>query len=127
MNAMEKRHIILCNGAPKSTIRKKTGDAVPIALDYRDENRMLLQLPNFIRSVGTVPQRVLDLLEICAYVFSADRLVSRGEADSVIFDSWSRTFHFAVKVRDFDFWNDSVTKKKLSELLEFSFVGGIGG
>lgn len=119
MNAIAKRHIILCNGAPKSAIRKKTGDAAPIILDYRNEDRMLLQLPNFIRSVGTVPQRVLDLLEICAYVFSADRLISRGAADSVIFDSWSRTFYFAIKVRDFDFWSDPVTKKKLSELLEF--------
>jgi 7-cyano-7-deazaguanine synthase in queuosine biosynthesis len=119
MNAIAKRHIILCNGAPKSTIRKKTGDAVPIILDYRDEDRVLLHLPRFIISVGTVPQRVLDLLELCAYVFAADRLVSRGQANSVVFDAWSRTFHFAVKVRDFDFWNDPVTKKKLSELLEF--------
>lgn len=119
MNAIAKRHIILCNGAPKSIIRKKASDAAPIILDYRDENRMLLQLPNFIRSVGTVPKRVVDLLELCAYVFAADRLVSRGETDSVVFDSWSRTFHFGVKVRDFDFWNDPVTKKKLSELLEF--------
>lgn len=119
MNAITQRHIILCNGAPKSTIRKKSGDTDPIILDYRDKDRILLPLPNFIRSVGTVPQRVLDLLEICAYVFAADRLVSRGTADSVIFDSWSRVFHFAIKVRDFDFWDDSVTKKKLSELLVF--------
>ena len=119
MNAIAKRHIILCNGAPRSSMRKKAGDAAPLMLDYRNENRLLLPLPNFIRSVGTVPQRVLDLLEICSYVFAADRLVSRGGTDSVVFDSWSRIFHFGVKVRDADFWNDLSTKEKLSELLEF--------
>ncbi len=119
MKAVAQRHIILCNGAPKSTIRRRTDEPEPLQLDYRNDRRLRLQLPDFVRRIGTIPDRVLDLLELAAYVFAADRLTSRGAPDSLVFDSWSRTFHFAVKVRDIDFWNSPATKEKLSELLEF--------
>lgn len=133
MKAVAQRHIVLCNGAPRSTVRRKTHEPEPLQLDYRNDRRVRLHLPGFIRSIGTIPNRVLDLLELAAYVFAADRLISRGAPDTLVLDSWSRTFHFAVKVRDIDFWNSSVAKSKLSEMLEFisgdrqykfEFVGG---
>ncbi len=133
MKVIAQRHIVLCNGVGRSTVRRKTHEPEPLLLDYRNDNRVRLRLPDFIRSVGTIPDRVLDLLEIAAYVFAADRLVTRGELDSLVFDSWSRSFHFAVKVRDIDFWNAPSTQEKLSELLKFisgdrqykfKFVGG---
>lgn len=127
------RQIILCNSAPKSLVRRKKSDKESFLLSYEDKGRVRLQLPDFVRSVGTLSPRVLDLLEIAAYVFAADRLIDRGSKDSLIYDSWSRSLHFGIKVRDIDFWSQTQTQEKLCELLlfitgdreyRFSFMGG---
>lgn len=133
MTPISSRHIVLCNAAPKSLIPRRKNDKEPLRLDYASGGNVRLRLPDFVRSVGTLPIRVLDLLEIAAYVFAADRLTDRGAKDALVFDSWSRVFDFAIKVRDADFWNDSSTKDKLIELLlyisgdreyQFKFIGG---
>ena len=66
----------------------------------------------FVRDVSHLPSRILDLLEIAAYVFCADRLASRGRKDNVEYHSWPRLFHFVIKVRDFDFWDTHDVKEK---------------
>lgn len=133
MMANPTRHIVLCNGAAKSLVPARKGDKEPLRLDYSEGGHVRLRLPDFVRSIGTLPNRVLDLLEIAAYVFAADRLTDRGAKDLLVYDSWSRVFLFAIKVRDVDFWNDPVTKEKLKALLlyisgdrdyQFRFVGG---
>ena len=78
-----------------------------------------LALPNFVLDVYHLPDRILDLLEIAAYVFCADRLTTRGSKHNVEYHSWSRLFHFVIKVRDFDFWNDHDVKEKLIGALVF--------
>lgn len=117
-----KRHRFLCNGAPRSCFRKKAGQPPPQILDYRTDNRVRLALPDFVRTVFHIPARLLDLLEIAAYVFAADRLVDRGNIDAVEFSSWSRDFEFAIKVRDAAFWESEATKILLAEAL--SFISG---
>lgn len=133
MIAQSTRHIVLCNGAAKSSVPTRKGDKEPLQLAYTEGGHVRLRLPDFVRSIGTLPDRVLDLLEIAAYVFAADRLTDRGAKDLLVYDSWSRVFIFAIKVRDVDFWNDPVTKEKLKSLLvfisgdrdyQFRFVGG---
>ena len=80
-----------------------------------------------------IPPRTLDLLEIAAYTFAADRLVRRGQRRAVEFHSWSRRIHLRTKVRDLDFWQRSDVREALSKCLEFmtgdaefsfSFEGG---
>jgi len=59
-------------------------------------------------------------LEIAAYVFSADRLVSRGSKSAVEYQRWSgRAFDFVVKVRDYEFWSQDEIKDLLSKSLKF--------
>jgi 7-cyano-7-deazaguanine synthase in queuosine biosynthesis len=58
-------------------------------------------------------------MELAGYLFAADRLTPRGQPDALLYDSWSRRFHIAMKVRDAEFWNDEGTKKKLIDLLLF--------
>ena len=111
--------VVLCNRAAHGTIRRGKGDPEPLVLDYRDDNRVRLRLPDFVRSVGTISPRVLDLMELAGYLFAADRLTTRGQPDALLYDSWSRRFHFAMKVRDAKFWNSEVTKKKLIDFLLF--------
>jgi hypothetical protein len=84
-----------------------------IAGDYPDvfitvalgevQRNIELSLPDFIRDVYHLPNRLLGLLEIAAYVFSADRLIRRRERDDVEYHAWARSFEFCIRVRDHAF------------------------
>jgi hypothetical protein len=110
----------LCNGADAPTERSNTNlkhlNYLPINGERPNVN---LGLPNFVRGVYHIPARSLDLLEIAAFVFAGDRLTSRGRKDAVEFHSWPRSFHFAIRVRDFDFWSRDDVRTALAEALEF--------
>ena len=112
--------IVLCNGAD---LPKQWAQFEPLTLEYRESTGNLpnvnLALPDFVRDVFHLPNHILDLLEIAAYVFCADRRISRGDKASVEYHSWSRSFHFVIKVRDFDFWNTSTIKERLKNALVF--------
>lgn len=119
MSGVSRPRIVFFNRASRAAIRRRKGDPEPLVLDYRDDSRIRLGLPDFVRSVGTIPPRVLDLIELAGYLFAADRLTTRGQPDALMFDSWSRSFHVAMKVRDAKFWGHDTTKKKLNDLLLF--------
>jgi 7-cyano-7-deazaguanine synthase in queuosine biosynthesis len=61
----------------------------------------------------------LDLLEIAAYVFSADRLTERGRKDQVEYQNWARRFQFRIRVRDHSFWSSAKVRKALRGVLCF--------
>jgi hypothetical protein len=73
----------------------------------------------FVNNPELIPPRVLDLLQIAAYVFCADRMAHRGDRDSLNNETWARTFEFNIPVYDFTFWNSTNTKKALCTALEF--------
>ena len=112
--------IILCNGAD---LPQQRAQCEPLVLEYRylanSIANVKLDLPNFVYSVFHFPDRILDLLEIAAYIFCADRLILRGNKTNVEYHSWSRLFHFVIKVRDLDFWNTIEVKEKLKNALVF--------
>jgi hypothetical protein len=57
-----------------------------------DPNRLVtLRLPNFVDQFYHLPNRILDLLELAAYVFAADRATFRGAKDAVEYHAWPRT------------------------------------
>lgn len=110
----------LCNGAPSPS--NKPVDAKVTSLSYfqDDPNHLVnLQLPNFVSSVYHLPNRLLDLLEITAYVFAADRWAQRGPKDALEFHAWARSMNFVIRVRDAEFWNRQAVKEKLSSALLF--------
>ena len=97
-------------------------ESTPLVLEYRESfasRNVNLGLPNFVREVFYLLPRIRDLLEIAAYVYCADRLVSRGRINHVEYHSWSRQFYFSIRVRDYAFWNQPTVKKKLQEALTF--------
>ena len=129
---------MLCNGA--------TAKAIPVrfrsnakrevlayqALDPKTPN-LDISLPRFVSSVYHLPDRVLDLLELAAYVFCTDRWIGRGAKDAVEYEAWGRTIHYVIKVRDYDFWRRSDVHRALGEALSwvtgddshsFTFVAG---
>ena len=111
----------LCNGAMPTEGLQKLDCTI---LDYQSTDGepplVRLGLPDFVRSVNFLPDRYLDLLEIAAYVFAADRLTSRGSRDAVEYQAWSRSFQFIVKVRDYEFWHQSNVSKALAAVLRFA-------
>jgi len=73
----------------------------------------------FVHNPENLPPRILDLLQIAAYVFCADRLVYRGERTSINNSAWARSFEFHIPVLDIDFWSNSKVSIKLGEMLKF--------
>jgi 7-cyano-7-deazaguanine synthase in queuosine biosynthesis len=115
--------LVLCNGSKISKELKNKEFRNTIKLEYRrnkswDKN-INLKLPDFVQGVYHLPDRILDLLEISAYVYCADRLVKRGTKRDLEYQGWSRNFCFVIKVRDIDFWQESKINNELNEILKF--------
>ena len=113
--------IFLCNQA---THPEGLGLSDYTVLDYRltgNEPLLIrLGLPDFVRSINYLPDRYLDLLEIAAYVFAADRRTTRGSRQAVEYQSWARSLHFIVKVRDYEFWSQPSVSEALQAALRFA-------
>ena len=121
MTTHDASKIFLCNGARPSDGLEPADYTV---LDYRASGSeppiVRLSLPDFVRSINYLPPRLLDLLEIAAYVFAADRLTPRGSREAVEYQAWSRSIHFAVKVRDYEFWREPSVGEALRAALRFA-------
>jgi len=103
---------VLCNDPPLK--RRPKGEVHRLSyLGERGEKNVQLALPSFVRDVNHIPPRILDLLELAAYVFAADRLVRRGTKNSLEYHAWSRSFDFHVRVRDQAFWNSTAVQEAL--------------
>jgi len=124
-----KKVTVACNGA---TVRKRKD---LLRLHYLDpaKDRVRIGLPAFVDNVLHLPPRQLDLIEIAAYVYSADRNVHRGGLTDVEYNSWARQFDFYIAVRDHVFWNRLDVKQALTDTLRwltgdasytFTFVPG---
>ena len=114
--------LVLCNGATAPS-NERIKWRRELVLDYLPRSgvpaNVRIGLPNFVRDVYYLPDRALDLLELAAYIYCADRMTSRGPRVAVEYQRWSRSFHFVVKVRDYDFWSRSYVSERLSRALEF--------
>jgi 7-cyano-7-deazaguanine synthase in queuosine biosynthesis len=112
--------VFLCNGAPRPDHINDEAHVITLSYDLDDPNRNVsLKLPQFVGAVYHLPDRLLDLMEIAAYVFAADRWSSRGPKTAVEFHAWARTMHFVIRTRDVDFWNQEKVQRRLSDALQF--------
>ncbi len=110
---------VICNGA-KPTLRRRKNQT-EIVLEWRDGQKhaknVKLGLTEFVEHVVHLSARLLDLLEIAAYVFCADRMCPRGRRNQVEFHNWSRSLELHIKVRDSEFWNSVTVQEALKEAL----------
>jgi len=83
------------------------------------EANITIEFNKFVRNPENLSPRILDLLRIAAYVYCADRLINRGERDSLNNTAWSRAFEFHIPVSDIAFWSDGKVSTKMSEALAF--------
>src|SRR5579863_6408080 len=65
--------------------------------------------------------RLIDLLEIASYVFSADCATSRGRkwSDDDSTEPWGRDLSFVIPVRQPDFWGTKEITSQITDLLNF--------
>ena len=121
MTTLDPFAVFLCNEA---TCPPEVEPSLCTGLNYQPFNDhqpiVRLGLPSFIRSVYRLPDRCLDLLEIAAYVFAADRLTPRGPKRAVEYHAWPRNLHFVVKVRDYEFWRQLNISDALRAILCFA-------
>lgn len=113
-------HLFLCNDAPGPKTAPK--DVRVEILEHRESKKgqnINLLLPRFVEDMGHIPDRILDLLEIAAYVFAADRFALRGKSEAVEYHAWARDMRFAIRIRDKKFWSSRETRDKLTAALQF--------
>jgi 7-cyano-7-deazaguanine synthase in queuosine biosynthesis len=107
---------VCCNGAGAE------GHRTPLRLEYSPESKkrnVRIGLPPFVKDLLHIPARTLDLLELAAYIYAADRHTHRGSREAVEFHSWSRRFRFRMRVRDVDFWKRADVQDALRSCLTF--------
>ena len=99
-----------CTSSEINLLHTDIGDMAPnITIGYE----------RFVADPDELPPRILDLLQIAAYIFCGDRMANRGERASVNNDSWARSFEFHIPVIDITFWESEKTRKALIDTLTF--------
>jgi 7-cyano-7-deazaguanine synthase in queuosine biosynthesis len=115
--------LFLCSGA-------KVGSNDPIAdgrksveLDsIGSKANVNIRFENVARVFGgQLSPRLVDLLEIASYVFSADCATRRGTewSDNDSTEPWNRDFAFVIPVRDLAFWSSEAIQSLIVEVLTF--------
>lgn len=70
--------------------------------------------------LGNVPDLLIDLLEVAAYVYCADQRLVRGSDKLTNFgESWRRSLRFSIPVRQLDTWQDPDVQEILADTLGF--------
>lgn len=75
------------------------------------------EFPNLL--LRDIPARLQDLLRLSAIIYAADTRVRRGTIKDVFGEKWSRFFHIALPVLDYDFWNRPEVLLSLTETLNY--------
>jgi hypothetical protein len=120
MKAQPRIHKIFCGELCKNY---SSHDNHSVCLSYYDYNdvtsNMKVEFAKFVDKNDAFEPKIIDLLEIAAYVFTADRSVFRGDTSNLTNNSWARSFEFYIPVRDCTFWEKEETKNKLSLALKY--------
>ncbi len=87
------------------------GDDVNINLRIEDISRTM---------VSNIPDVLLDLLEVAAYVYCADQRLPRGSDKLTDFGrDWRRDMHFTIPLRQPELWESPAVKDALTDTLGF--------
>jgi hypothetical protein len=114
---MVERLVCCCGGCSSVDGRKAAlgldlhGAAANVRLRISDIGKKLLT---------TVPNELLDLVEIASYVYAADSALPRGgKMDSRLGDRWRRSLCFLIPVRNLELWTSKPVQTTLAEALNF--------
>jgi 7-cyano-7-deazaguanine synthase in queuosine biosynthesis len=119
---VQTKKFVICGNASAKGISDDPKNEIRLRLSgVKGEGNVTLRIEDIhSKMFGTVPTKFHDLLEIAAYVYSADQVILRGADDVDSFgDGWRRDLHFVVPVRNPDFWNGEEVKNALTSTLGF--------
>ena len=107
-------HLVLCGGEPGK-------GAETLLLDLRQGGNVCLQITDIgKRLVANIPDVLVDLLEIAAYVYAADSALPRGgTSDARLGERWRRKLRFDIPVRLPALWSSQSVRSAMSETLGF--------
>ncbi len=110
--------LVLCGGA--STQPGKGADLLRLDLSGPNQNVTVRVHDITKRMVRSIPDLLVDLLEVAAYVYSADWATRRGGPGlRRLGADWRRQFHFVIPVRDPDTWCSPEVIDALTDTLGF--------
>jgi 7-cyano-7-deazaguanine synthase in queuosine biosynthesis len=113
-----REHLVLCGGARRSG----QSDATALRLDLHGPSRnVTLRIQDLsARLVSNIPDTLVDLLEVAAYVYAADSAIGRGgKTDAQLGARWRRSLSFFVPVRRPNLWQSAAVSSALRDLLGF--------
>jgi len=115
--------LFLCSGAALPPNDPLAEGRKIVALDSIGPNANVnVRLENVARILNRhLSPRLVDLLEIASYVFTADCATNRGHGwtDEKSTEAWDRDFSFVLPVRDLGFWERAEVGQLLQEVLDF--------
>jgi len=114
-----KGYAFICGGATAPDL--SSADQV-LRLDVAGPDQNVnLRLTDANRAlVSTLPDLLIDLLELAAYVYCADQRARRGtERLSMAGAAWRRKLHFVIPVRRRDIWESADVREQLEAMLGY--------
>lgn len=110
--------LVLCGPVDKPD--REASDCLRLDLSGADDNVTLRIQDISRRMVAGVPGLLTDLLEVAAYVYSADAATKRGgDIMRGLGRDWRRQFRFVIPVREPDVWNRQDVIDSLTGVLGF--------
>lgn len=120
---MIKPRLCLCSGAKLTEADPRRAGREVVELDSVGDNPSVhIRLEDVAKVfLEALKPRLIDLLEVAAYVFCADCATRRGTewTDDNTTEPWGRDFHFVIPVRDPVFWASREVSSTLIEFLQF--------
>jgi 7-cyano-7-deazaguanine synthase in queuosine biosynthesis len=113
-----REHLVLCGGVRRSG----QSDATALRLDLHGPSRnVMLRIQDLsARLVSNIPDTLVDLLEVAAYVYAADSAIGRGsKTDAQLGARWRRRLSFVVPLRRPNLWISAAVSSALRDLLGF--------
>lgn len=110
---------IVCGGAASAFPATGGND---VRMDVQGDARNVnLKIEDISRAmVSNIPDVLMDLLEVAAYVYCADQRCSRGSSQLTDYGrDWRRNMQFTIPVRNPGLWESSGVKEALCDMLSF--------
>ena len=114
----KREHLVLCGGVQE---RSASGRHVVRLNLHGSTANVRLRISDIAQKLlVSVPDRLLDLIEIATYVYAADGAISRGgPTDREMGAHWRRSLVFRIPVRQPELWGSEPLSSGLAETLSF--------
>ena len=108
----------LCGGSAAASAEP---DVVRKVMDVQGKGTVKLRITDISSAmVSNIPDLLIDLLEIAAYVYCGDQRASRGgEKLTEAGSNWRRGMRFVIPVRCPEIWSGAELRQELEQTLDF--------